>query len=159
MTIGSILLGLALLIVVVLILARPLILHGRHKSTIAPLSTRQQLLLRKENLLNQIRALDFDHDTKKIPDDVYTAQRTELVAETAEVLKRVDTLGTEDQAIYAEIETAVAQLRQSNHQPVVSTNGKGRFCTNCGQPIDPGDNFCTSCGQDMRKQQPVLENR
>ncbi len=159
MTIGSILLGLALLIVVVLILARPLILHGRQASTDKPLSTRQQLLVRKESLLNQIRALDFDHDTKKIPEDVYTKQRGVLVAETADVLKQLDELGSENEAVYAEIETAVAQLRQPNHQPVAATNGKAQFCNNCGQPVDPGDNFCTSCGQDMRKQQPVLENR
>lgn len=157
MTIGSILLGLALLIVVVLILARPLILHSRQASTDTPLSTRQQLLLRKESLLNQIRALDFDHDTKKIPDDVYTEQRGALVAEAADVMKQLDELGGADEAVYAEIETAVAQLRQSAHQPVAATNGKAQFCNNCGQPVDPDDNFCTSCGQDMRKQQLVLE--
>lgn len=157
MTIGSILLGLALLIVVVLILARPIILHSRQIPTNAPTSTRQQLLLRKESLLQQIRALDFDHDTKKIPDDVYTAQRAALVAETAERLKQLDTLGTADEAVYTEIETAVAQLRHPDSQPLAASNGKGQFCTNCGQSVDPGDKFCTACGQKLRKQQPVLE--
>ncbi len=152
MTIGSILLGLALLIIVVMVLVRPIILHA-HEPAQAPPTTRQQLLAHKESLLLQIRDLDFDRETKKLPEEVYEAQRAQLVAEAAAVLKQLDALSSADDPVFAEIETAVSRKRQ---QPAPS-NGKARFCSHCGQPVDPNDNFCAQCGNDVRLSQSATE--
>lgn len=154
MTIGSILLALALLVVVGLYLARPLILDQRSSPQSAP-ATREQLIARKETLLAEIRALDFDRDTGKIPEEVHAQQRADLVAQTAAVMQQIDALGTTDDATLAAIETAVAQLRQQHPAAVKPADGQTTFCTSCGQPHDPDDNFCAYCGQPVRTTQPA----
>lgn len=160
MTLGAILLGLALLTVVVLVVARPLIQASRPtKKTVSPY---EQLVQRKNGLLNEIDALDFDHDTRKIPTEVYEPQRAYLVAEAAEVLQELDgmkTAGTSDDVL-AQIELAVGRMRRpTGAAPAAApaTNGKerGNYCPQCGQLVEAGDNFCAACGYDVRAGQPA----
>lgn len=171
-TIGSVLLGLALLLIVGLFLARPIILAARPQ-TQRPLTPREQLRQRKEALLEEIRTVDFDHETGKLPDDVYEQQRAYLVAETAAVLQQLDALETAAPAatatsdadpVYSEIEAAVARLRQRPAVAPTATatraapqaaNGQTVYCTSCGKPLDPGDKFCAYCGQPVRAVQPA----
>lgn len=137
-----------------------------------------RLQLRKEALLDEIRALDFDHDTGKIWDEAYQAERAELVAETAVVLKRLDELTLEtvpspvadvapvetavtpaaETAVISEIEAAVAAARKGKPpQPQAKTavNGKARFCSQCGKPLDADDRFCAHCGSPVYAKQPA----
>ncbi len=161
MTIGSILLGVALLILVVLFLARPFV--QRASLTHLPRTDRQRLLARKEAILTQILALEFDYETGKVPAEVYQPQREAMVAEAAVVLQELDALPLVGR-VDAEIEAAIAQLRGQTAvttppvtapvaAPVVvqvtGKNGHGRFCTQCGSPIDPGDKFCARCGHKL----------
>jgi hypothetical protein len=153
MTIGSILLGVALLILVVLFLARPFV--QRPTSPHLPRTKRQRLLAQKEAALTEIMALEFDYETGKIPAELYQPQRATMVAEAAALLQELDALPPTDR-IDAEIEAAIAQMRgQTAVTPPVTApaavlatgkNGHGRFCTQCGSPIDPGDKFCAHCG-------------
>lgn len=163
MTPGSILLGVALLGVVVLILARPFIVPRRPRGSV---TARQALLAQKERLLERIRELDFDYETAKIPPDVYEPQRASLLAEAAAVLQQLDALtdGTSAEPqpvsadVDAEIEAAIARLRQqAAGQPAAAaaaarSNGhkKGGFCPQCGQPTDANDKFCAACGHKLR---------
>lgn len=140
MTIGSILLAIALLIVLLLFLLRPFLIPS---PTLEPITSQQKLLAHKENLLDQIRALDFDHNTGKIPDEIYQAQRSYLIQEAALVLQQLDSQTADPSNIEAAIETAVAQLRQT------SNNGQGNFCAHCGEAIDPRDKFCAACGHQL----------
>lgn len=154
MTAGSILLALALLVLVGLFVARPFLKRAPHN---LPQTERQLLLEQKEGVLTHILTLDFDHDTGKIPDDVYNHQRAELVADAALLLEHIDRLPHDEATVAAEaaIEAAIAQLRaaQSSGQGMMPTpvarsaNGHGRYCTQCGQPTDPDDKFCAHCGQ------------
>ncbi len=140
MTAGSILLGLALLVLVALFVARPLWQgdeQGQRTRT-----DRQRLLDQKEAILAQISALDFDYDTSKLPAEVYQPQRAALVAEAAAILQRLDALPHHDTRD-AEIEAAIARLRG---QVTVPVNGHGRYCSQCGTPVDPADKFCAHCG-------------
>lgn len=155
MTISSILLGLALVIVVGLYLARPL-LQRPHSFTRSQ-SKRQQLLNQKEAVLTQILALDFDYETGKLPETVYQHQRAEMVAEAAVILEQIDQLPAQD-PLDAQIETAVAQLRGQvgppestpAAAPVSAANGHSRFCSQCGTAVDSGDKFCSRCGSPLR---------
>lgn len=152
MIIGSALFGLAILIVVVLFLAKPFFKErGR---PINELSERQKLENEKEALLIQIRALEFDHDTGKLPTEVYEAQRAVLVDQAAATLKEIDNLVVgEDQEIYAQIEAAVTAMRR---QPAPAGNGQAAYCTNCGRSLDTGDKFCAGCGQPVAKVEPTF---
>ena len=157
MTIGSILLGVALLILVVLFLARPFV--QRASLTHLPRTDRQRLLARKEAILTQILALEFDYETGKVPAEVYQPQREAMVDEAAVVLQELDALPPVGR-VDAEIEAAIAQLRGQTAiatppvavpavVPATGKNGHGRFCTQCGSPIDPGDKFCARCGHKL----------
>lgn len=145
MTTGSILLTIALIIVLLLYLLRPFLTPSTSSHTTTP---RQKLLAEKEQLLNQIRALDFDHTTGKIPDDVYQAQRPRLIQQTALILQQLDSHAADHTDIEVAIETAVAHLRQHATPPDTNTQ-HGRFCPQCGQPTDTGDKFCTACGHQL----------
>jgi len=174
MTTGSILIGLALVILVGLFVAQPLLMPEERRQRRSR-SPRQTLLLQKEALLEEVRALDFDFDTGKIPAEVYEPQRAELVAAAAAVLAQLDNLGTttavspaapspatggapeaieqaiarrRQQAPADEIEQVIAR-RRSRPQTAVPTNGQTNFCPQCGRAVDPGDKFCVVCGHQL----------
>ena len=118
MDIGSLLLGLALLVVIAFVVARPLI--ERPNVADEPLRPVDLLLADRERVLTQLRDLDFDQTMSKINAADYAAQRAQLVAEGVAILKQLDALGlTSGEAVGSgagpapagEIEAAVAQLR------------------------------------------------
>ena len=47
-------------------------------------------MAQKEAILNQIRDLDFDHQTGKLPEDIDEQQRTQLLPLAAGVLQELD---------------------------------------------------------------------
>jgi hypothetical protein len=177
MSIGSLLLGATLLILVGLFLARPFLLsnarYGRRKGL------RQELLAQKEAILAQIQVLEFDYETGTLPEQEYKQQRPQLVAEAAEILERLDNVPgpaepTSTGGIDNEIEAAVAALRQRQPRPVprktapqppppiptaaekpVLVNGQVKFCAQCGQAVEEGDKFCAYCGHKIIQPQPT----
>jgi hypothetical protein len=149
-TIGSIFLGLALLLLLFLFLVRPFM---KAPPEVEAVTKRQELETRKDAVLEAIRALDFDHDTGKMPDQEYEQQRSALMAEAAVTLKALDELpaATVDDDVYAQIEAAISRIKAQRTQ----IDGlPARFCTNCGQALDSGDNFCARCGQPAFAVQP-----
>lgn len=90
MTIGSIFLGLALLILVALFVGRPLLAPEAQRQR--RVSRRRVLLTQKEALLAQIRLIDLDFETGKMPEEVYQQQRAQLMAEATAVLQQLDDL-------------------------------------------------------------------
>ena len=171
MSIGSLLLGATVLVLVGLFLARPFLLantrFGQQKSL------RQQLLAEKEAALAQIQVLEFDFETGTMPEEDYRQQRQKMVADAAEILKHLDELSgavttMPTKGVEREIESAVAKLRQRQPRPAAPAptaditkaavsvpavegtsgagNGRVKFCSQCGQPVEEGDNFCAYCG-------------
>jgi hypothetical protein len=169
MAIGSILLGVALLVLVGLFVARPFL---RAQDGEAVLTDRQLLLEEKEHLLDQIQALDFDHETGKLPTQLHELQRARLMEQATAVLQAIDALdglqapapapAPEEDAVDVdiEIEAAIARMRQQRGQKsappaststpaVTAANGYARFCPQCGTATDPGDRFCAHCGHNL----------
>jgi len=176
MDIGSILLGLALLLVIAFVVARPLLEHASVTDT--PVSPAEQLLAQREQVLTQLRDLDFDHSMSKINDVDYAAQRAQLVAQGVALLKQLDALGVPPDAdmaivpgsaadaieaavarrrgqpapdaaasVEAAIEARVAERRASQPAPAARPAAADRvFCGQCGTPAQPGDRFCARCG-------------
>ena len=180
MTIGSILLGLALLVLVGLFISRPLFMtnSGRRQR---PVTKRQALVAQKEAIVVEISNLDFDYDTGKIPEEDYRPRREHLIAEAATLLKEIDLLDQQfdDQLaeqlsaratpvsgsaadINLDIEAAIASRRAGTKEPapvklasepVGTRNGKTNYCTQCGHPVEKGDKFCAGCGQNLLEPQ------
>ncbi|MCP4428673.1 MAG: zinc ribbon domain-containing protein [Chloroflexi bacterium] len=161
MTTGSILIGAAMLLLVVLYLARPLLQASQREQK--RLSYRQSLLAEKDAILDQIRDLDFDRDTGKMPDEIHQRQRAQLMESAADVLRQLEQLDgaapgditgdikSRGDDTDAAIEAAVARMRQgkSKSRPAPAAAKGGGFCPNCGHAFDTGDKFCVSCGRKL----------
>ena len=106
MTTGSVLFILAVGLVVLLFIARPFLLPHQAER---PVSDRAVLEAEKEAMLARIRALDFDRETGKQAEADHAAERELLVTRTADLLARLDELGS-DEDIDALIEERVQRL-------------------------------------------------
>jgi zinc-ribbon domain len=177
MDIGSIFLILALLIPVVLFIARPLI--ERKATSVSPeeqdLST---LLAERDRVVTTLQELDLDFNLGKIPAEDYPTQRVALLQHGADILRQLDTYQPISQAVTAEdrLEAAIAARRLSlegspaaarkngNGVPPVPDDDleqqiasrrrtriekAGGFCPKCGRPIQVSDHFCPKCGASL----------
>ena len=116
MDIGSILLLLALLVLIGLFIARPLI--DRETVVVSPQEDQQEheistLLAERDRILTALNELDFDHALGKIPEQQYPAQRAILLQQGADVLRKLDEYdqGAPANDIEARIEEAIAERR------------------------------------------------
>lgn len=116
LTIGSILLGAALLLIVALFLARPFAMPEDEEKRV----DREEidgLLLRKESLLRDIRELDDDYESAKVAPELYMRTRPQMVRQAAVLMKQLDEHGyvapdvVSDADADARIEAAVRRLR------------------------------------------------
>ena len=168
MDIGSILLILAVLVPVVLYIARPLMQRSATEVTTEE-HQYSALLAERDRILNAIQELDFDHTLGKIPDEVYPVQRASLMRAGADVLRQVDEYeggpaesDGEDRieaAIAArkatvlpvdpddELEALIANRRRSQKENELSKTGG--FCPQCGNCVQEGDQFCPKCGNSL----------
>ncbi|NLF64293.1 MAG: zinc ribbon domain-containing protein [Chloroflexi bacterium] len=164
--IGSLLLALALLVVVGLVVVRPFLFAPPSSAQLAR-SKRDRLEAEKEQILAQIRALDFDYETGKMPDAEYGQTRERLLVEAAALLQQIDSLEpvsdarTEDagldeieaaiaerrkQRAAADIEAAIAR-RRAQSQPVASRQRAAVVAGNGHGGEAGGPAFCPQCGQ------------
>jgi hypothetical protein len=88
MDIASLLVGLALLILVGFILAHPFL--ERQGVREQRVGAAEAVLAERDQVLDALRDLDFDHATGKITDEDYTPQRARLVAQGVALLKQLD---------------------------------------------------------------------
>lgn len=121
LTLGSILLGAALVILVLLFLARPFAVAEDEEERIDREAI-DALLLRKESLLRDIRELDDDYESAKVAPELYQRARPQMVKQAALIMKRLDEAGYVERSdapageltpdVDARIEAAVRQARQ-----------------------------------------------
>lgn len=165
LTPGAILLGIALLVLVLLVVARPFLLRRTQE---AQPTTREALEAQKEAYLQQIADLDFDHETGKVPDAAYQRERQQLLIQAALILRQLDTLSNGHKRVEAgattaatadpeaQIEQAILALRQqrsTSARPTPTPNGGSHaYCPNCGRPVQAADNFCRRCGHSLRQE-------
>lgn len=158
MDIGSLLLGLALGLLILLVVVQPLADRSgvREKKT----SETDVLIAEREQLLTALRDLDFDHATGKITDDDYVPQRAQLMAQGAAVLKQLDEMrplaapGADTSEAATEwsmddfIESEIAARRQTSpaNAPNPAAEITAGACPHCGVATRAGDRFCPKCG-------------
>lgn len=93
MDIWSTLILLAATFLISVMISQPLTDQGVKKVVEALPTNQAALLAERERLLDALQELDFDHGLGKIPSDVYSTQRQELVTSAALVLKKIETQG------------------------------------------------------------------
>lgn len=115
-----------------------------------------------ESLLTQIRELDFDHATGKVDAADHAPLRARLIAEAADLRRRIDALfeappdARTEPADDAAVEAAVAARRKrlprsqtsldAEVEAAISARRKTLTCSNCGKALQAGDAFCSKCG-------------
>lgn len=153
MPLGTLFLGLALLIIVIVVVALPLL--DRKTPAIQPLSRREALEQERRVVISAIRELDFDYRTGKIGEADYKRLRESRVARGAQILRELAELNDEEGDVDAEIEAQIACFRT-----VRLPDGRLRavppgevICPSCGHAAGATDKFCPQCGQrlDLQK--------
>lgn len=170
MDIGSILLISAILLLVALYLARP-ILEGRGEQLTATDRKLSALQARRDQTLMALRDLDLDVAMGKINQEDYESQRAVLAVQGAGILREIDDLEAEldkvginqgkavDSQVQDEsqfsaasssLETQLeAEIRAARNK---ADDVKPGFCTQCGSEIIPSDRFCSHCGASLHQE-------
>ena len=174
MTIAAIFFSIAILGIVGLYVAKPL-LRPRFRRQ-RRMSQLDRLKIQKEATLIQIGDLDFDYQTGKLTEDDHQQQRSELMTEAASILQQMDYLQgqstlSKPSSVDAEVETAIARTAAQIRTAEATNKGadiKGesqrgdpsqkleteRFiCAKCGHAADFGDKFCSICGNTLKRPQ------
>lgn len=179
MDIGSIFLILALLLLVIIFVSRPLFDRNRQISADGEEEHQfSHLMAERDRMLNALQELDFDHALGKIPDEDYPSQRAILLQRGAQVLRSLDEIQAQesDQDLEERIEAAIAARRAdaahketipepvlvvANASPddelelMLSNRRRARqeksagFCSQCGGPVQKSDRFCPKCGNSL----------
>lgn len=145
MTVGSLLLSIALFLIVAVVIARPFFRPQRRPT---PLSERELLKAQKEALLARLDALDFDAQTEKQDNEAYQAERRLIIEAQTEIDNQLANLKPEP--VDRAIEAAVAALRQRQTAGEETPSPSSpRFCTQCGRPTTADDRYCAACGQEL----------
>lgn len=162
MEIGTLLFTLAMVVLVLAYVLRPLAgsAPGGDRRTGQRLSALQA---ERDRVLESILEIDMDHAMGKVPEEDYRRERQVLAQEGAEILSKIDEpqifAGEPESRLLEkirteremELEAAVAQLRgrsseaASTVKPSISQSEMGA-CSECGETILHGDRYCAKCG-------------
>ncbi len=159
MELGSVFLILALFLLVAYSVSRPLLASDR--ATTALVLDRENheistLLAERDRILKALQELDIDYEMGKIPTENYSPQRSLLVANGAEVLRKLESLQSEPERKNAISEPRDKNLPETfpdddlevmlaNRRRIRQEKSAG-FCSKCGAPVLRTDHFCPGCG-------------
>jgi rubrerythrin len=166
MDIGSIFLILAILVLVAVYIAQPLMQRNA-----TPISDEEHeysaLLADRDRILKTLQELDFDHSLGKIPEDIYPSQRTALLQHGAAILQKIDAYQgqpalddvtarleaamethSEDDADSTGIEDDPLEAMIANRLRTREGKSSG-FCPQCGHAVQQTDRFCPKCGHSL----------
>jgi hypothetical protein len=137
MGIGTLLIGLAVLVIVVVLVAAPLLEDKREFVTQADAAT--TLGDDHKAVIREIRELDLDYRTGKLSDVDYRALRLPLVQRGAVILEQIHTLPQDVDETDRAIEDAVSTARKYTYE-----------CQKCGNTLSKSDVYCAKCGAQIR---------
>ena len=136
-----IVLSILMVLAVLAALAYPVLRQERSESVSATAqASLHELLSERDQTLQAIRDLQFDHEVGKITDADLTTYQANLRQSAADALRRLDACEAElDREIGPDIASRVVVQRTGlGHRAIV--------CPTCGRPLSADDRFCTGCG-------------
>lgn len=164
MQIGSLILLLGLLASVAWFVGQPFVRRGPRRNLVDD-NELSSLLAEREQVLDALQELDFDHSMGKVPAEEYPAQRAALLKKGAAILRQLDAIKTgqpanpQSEADYELRITQGADIQIANWSPddeieaLVAARRASRkvrsggFCPACGRPVLAPDRFCPACGK------------
>lgn len=154
MVIESIFLVLALLVLTLGIILKPL-RDMRSVSVSQRENKISALLSERERILEALVELDFDNEVGKVPEEIYPLQRNNLLQRGADILRQMDEVQAGAGGVDDPLEKKIAG-RQADDDPLEALiaarkdSGQGKFCHNCGKAIQLNDQFCANCGTELK---------
>ncbi len=157
MSLGAVLVGIAMLILSTVVVLDPILKEGRRREA----GKRQDRPSppRELEILQAIKDLDFDYQTGKVEEADYERLRKALVLEAAQRLQAAEERQAE---LERALEEAIARKRvrpreragagtkdDANPGPgaeLPKPAPAAQFCTSCGNRLAQGDRFCNRCG-------------
>jgi len=173
MDLGSILFILALFFLVVLFISRPLFESKTPLSSeyVSPNSNHDvsQLLAERDQIIESLRELEFDHSIGKIPEENYPKYRVAMLERGAKILSELDVVldqsqpdSLEERELDERLEIMIAAQKRGvildgttpdDELEIMIANRKrsrqaksAGFCSKCGSPVQTSDKFCPKCG-------------
>lgn len=112
-------------------------------------SSRELLVEKRDDLLRQIKELEFDRAMEKINAEDYEHRRGELSEQAAHVLQSLEAGGTTETVAVpdfdVEAEILVARARRKRMAQNIAPSGATWACE-CGRVMSENDKFCANCG-------------
>lgn len=172
MEIGAIFFILALITLVGMYVGQPFIQRRGRRATQEDHQV-SALMAEYDRAVISLQELDFDNALGKIPAEDFPQQRAELLAQGADLLRKLDALtpspspkGSGGRDAESRMEAAVAsrradasanraapELDDEDLESMIASRRKTHkeksagFCPKCGKPIMVSDRFCPSCGK------------
>lgn len=148
MSIGPILVGLAMLIGVIPFVLSPLLGKRRTNQTLFEEIEEDSVEVQHQNTLLALRDLEFDHQVGKVGDEDYNGLRATLMIQAAASLEARQKVDAE---LDARLEEAIRLRREKQ--------SKERVCSNCSTPLDTTDRFCRVCGEPVESTCPKCSGK
>lgn len=130
--------GLLVALLAVLLVLEP-VLRGPRAAPPPPLSDGDDevdpVQRRSDLALAALKEIEFDRATGKLSDEDYRLLYARYAADAAEALRAADAARADP------VEHLISQARAA-----ARSNGRGRFCTECGARLSGRGRFCTECG-------------
>lgn len=118
------------------------------------------MLRRKDAALKAIKDLEFDYRVGKVSDEDYRRLDQSLRRQAIVLMQQVEKLAPRSSTLDDRLEAEIAAQRKSRPpQPEAvkpatvpvpaagrATNTPARYCTNCGNLLEPSHKFCANCG-------------
>lgn len=138
-----------------------------------------ELIGRKDAVLTAIKDLEFDYLTGKLSDEDYQRLDQRLRRQAIGLIQQIEKLAPESAVMDERLEAEIARLRKTQDrapvvtvsQPLVATvagvesaprtepagpaTSGPRFCTACGNPVQPSHKFCARCGAPVQAAVPT----
>ncbi len=149
MSFGSLLIVLLIFILSGYYIIRPFLvkseLTGRSSSSIY-----DSLSAERERLLLAIEELDLELELNKISSKEHSRNRDILLAEAAEVLRKLDKYqksgkGKKVAPVKAKLDDDLEKMINNRKKQLKAE--KSQFCSHCGKKVKDNDQFCSHCGE------------
>lgn len=118
-----------------------------------------ELLVRKEGIMAAIKDLEFDHQVGKVSEEDYQRFDARLRRQAIAYLQQIEKVAPQTVGLEDTLEAEIARQRRTANgkaktvppkveavKPVAISAPGARFCTTCGEPLQPNHKFCANCG-------------
>jgi rRNA maturation endonuclease Nob1 len=106
-----------------------------------------ELIKNKNVLLQEIKEIDFEYQMGKLSEQDYKNLKGDFENQAIDVLQKIDNKGNgKSSKDDVELEIEIYKKRQKKSK----TQHSFKFCSNCGNKIQPHDKFCSSCGKNLK---------